>query len=74
MTLRGSTLTINGPSSSARTFSPASDPRVEIIDKQVEKHPGLSITNFYVGYLLPMMIEVQHFAFGGSPSGSENVH
>jgi hypothetical protein len=39
------------------------DERVDIIDKQVEKHPGLAITNFYVGYLLPMMIEVQYFAF-----------
>jgi hypothetical protein len=39
------------------------DPRVDIIDKDVEKHPGVSIINFYVGYLLPMMIEVQHFAF-----------
>jgi hypothetical protein len=39
------------------------DARVDIIDKEVEKHPGLSITNFYVGYLLPMMVEVQYFAF-----------
>lgn len=39
------------------------DARVDIIHKDVEKHPGLSITNFYVGYLLPMMVEVQYFAF-----------
>ena len=39
------------------------DDRVDIIDKRVEKHPGLALTNFYVGYLLPMMVEVQHFAF-----------
>jgi hypothetical protein len=44
------------------------DPRVDIIDKQVEEHPGLRLTKFYVGYLLPMMIEVQHFAFGPSAS------
>ena len=39
------------------------DPRVDVIDKQTEQHPGLSLTSFYVGYLLPMMVEVQHFAF-----------
>ncbi len=41
------------------------DPRVDIIDKQTEQHPGLSITSFYVGYLLPLMVEVQYFDFGG---------
>ena len=44
------------------------DPRVDIIDKQTERHPGLSLTNFYVGYLLPMMVEVQYFALD-APSG-----
>lgn len=39
------------------------DSRVEIIDRQAEQHPGLILTSFYVGYLLPMMVEVQHFAF-----------
>lgn len=39
------------------------DPRVEVIAKQTEQHPGLSITSFYVGYLLPLMLEVQYFAF-----------
>jgi hypothetical protein len=39
------------------------DPRVDVIAKNVEKHPGLTLTSFYVGYLLPMMLEVQHFAF-----------
>jgi catechol 2,3-dioxygenase-like lactoylglutathione lyase family enzyme len=39
------------------------DDRVDVVDKQTEQHPGLSITNFYVGYLLPMMLEVQYFAF-----------
>jgi hypothetical protein len=39
------------------------DPRVDLIDKKVEQHPGLAITSFYVGFLLPMMVEVQHFAW-----------
>jgi catechol 2,3-dioxygenase-like lactoylglutathione lyase family enzyme len=39
------------------------DDRVDIIDQQVEHHPGVDLTNFYVGYLLPLMVEVQHFAF-----------
>lgn len=39
------------------------DPRVDVIEKQSEQHPGLCLTSFYVGYLLPMMVEVQHFRF-----------
>jgi hypothetical protein len=39
------------------------DDRVTIIDKKTEHHPGLDLTSFYVGYLLPMMVEVQHFEF-----------
>ncbi|MHB8661853.1 MAG: hypothetical protein ACYDH6_04115 [Acidimicrobiales bacterium] len=39
------------------------DSRVDIIDKQVEQHPGVAITNFYAGFLLPLMVEVQHFAY-----------
>jgi hypothetical protein len=42
------------------------DERVDIVEKQTEQHPGLSITNFYVGYLLPMMVEVQYFAYGAA--------
>jgi hypothetical protein len=41
------------------------DPRVRIIDKKTEQHPGIALTSFYVGFLLPMMVEVQHFAFDG---------
>jgi hypothetical protein len=37
------------------------DDRVDVIDKKAEKHPGLTLTSFYVGYLLPLMVEVQHF-------------
>ena len=40
------------------------DDRVDVIDKKAEQHPGLTLTSFYVGYLLPLMVEVQHFAFG----------
>ena len=39
------------------------DDRVQVIDKQVEHHPGISLTNCYVGFLLPLMVEVQHFAY-----------
>ena len=42
----------------ATTFR-SRDPRVEIMDKQVEDHGMLAITSIYVGYLLPMMVEVQ---------------
>ena len=37
------------------------DARVDLIEKKTEEHPGLHLTSFYVGYLLPMMVEVQHF-------------
>ena len=43
------------------------DDRVKIIDKKTEVHPGLSLVSFYVGYLLPMMVEVQYFSFDRSP-------
>ena len=40
----------------------ATDDRVEIIDKHADEHEGfLTLTSFYVRYLLPMMIEVQHW-------------
>ena len=43
------------------------DGRVDVIDRQREEYGGgVSITNFYVGYLLPMMVEVQHFQFDRS--------
>lgn len=37
------------------------DDRVDIIDHEVEDHGPLKLHNFYVGYLLPMMVEVQWF-------------
>ena len=39
------------------------DTRVDIIDKQVEVHPGITLTNCYVGFILPLMVEVQHFGY-----------
>jgi hypothetical protein len=39
------------------------DPRVDVIDKQVDVHPGITLTNCYVGFLLPLMVEVQHFGY-----------
>jgi hypothetical protein len=38
------------------------DPRVDIVDKSADVYPGMTITSFYVRYLLPMMVEVQHFS------------
>ncbi len=37
------------------------DSRVDIIDKHVDDRPFLALTSFYVAYLLPMMVEVQHW-------------
>jgi hypothetical protein len=39
------------------------DPRVDIVDKHVDDHGSLAITSIYVGYLLPMMIEIQWWDF-----------
>lgn len=43
------------------------DARVEIIDKKADVHPGVTLTSFYVRYLLPLMVEVQHFEYTGVP-------
>jgi hypothetical protein len=37
------------------------DDRVDLIDIEAERYGPLTISSFYVGYLLPMMVEVQHF-------------
>ena len=37
------------------------DSRVEIIDRDIDDHGAVKVHSFYVRYLLPMMIEVQHF-------------
>jgi hypothetical protein len=40
----------------------ARDDRVRLVEKSAEDFGGaLVLTSFYVGFLLPMMIEVQHF-------------
>ena len=36
------------------------DDRVDLVEKSAETYGPVTITSFYVGYLLPMMIEVQH--------------
>jgi hypothetical protein len=37
------------------------DDRVDLIDHSVEDHGMVKIHSFYVRYLLPMMVEVQHW-------------
>jgi hypothetical protein len=37
------------------------DDRVDIIDPKTEDYEMLKLTGFYVRYLLPMMVEVQHW-------------
>lgn len=39
------------------------DDRVDIVDREVTDHGMLAITSFYVGYLLPMMLEIQWWDF-----------
>lgn len=41
----------------------ARDPRVDIIDKKTDDHGVLAITAIYVRFLLPMMVEVQHWTY-----------
>lgn len=48
----------------------AKDARVRIVDKHVDDFQVLHLTSFYLQHLLPLMIEVQHFAWqtpGGAP-------
>jgi len=54
----------------ARAYK-AKDDRVDIVDKSAENHGPLTITSFYVGYLLPMMVEVQYFDF--NPQGASRA-
>jgi hypothetical protein len=58
----GSMLELDELLASAKAYQQKDD-RVDIIDKKTEHHPGLDLTSFYVGFLLPMMVEIQHFAF-----------
>lgn len=52
----------------AKAFQ-AQDPRVDIVDKKVDDHGTLAITAFYVGYLLPMMVEIQWWDYK-QPAGA----
>jgi hypothetical protein len=57
----------------AKTYQ-EKDSRVRILEKKVERHTadaearpdlanttGVDLVNCYIGYLLPMMVEIQHF-------------
>ena len=46
----------------AKAFQ-ARDDRVDIVDKELTDHGMLTITSFYVRYLLPLMVEVQWWDF-----------
>jgi hypothetical protein len=37
------------------------DDRVDVIDLHVDEFPGLRLHSFYVGYLMPMMLETQFY-------------
>ena len=37
------------------------DDRIRLIDKQTDDFGALKLSSFYVGFLLPLMIEVQFF-------------
>jgi hypothetical protein len=39
------------------------DDRVDVIDKELTDHGALAITSIYVGYLLPMMVEIQYWEY-----------
>lgn len=39
------------------------DDRVDVIDKNTEDHGMVAITSIYVGYLLPMMVEIQYWDY-----------
>ena len=42
----------------------AGDPDVDLVPREVENHYDvLKLHNFYVGYKLPLMVEVQHFEY-----------
>jgi hypothetical protein len=44
------------------------DARVDVIDKKVEDYGAIKLTSFYVKFLLPLMVEVQHYEL--VPQGS----
>jgi len=44
----------------ARAYA-GKDDRVDLVEKSADTYGPVTITSFYVGYLLPMKLEVQHF-------------
>jgi len=46
------------------------DPRVDIVDKSAEDFGPLVLTSFYVGHLLPLMVEVQHYELTADAGGA----
>ena len=47
----------------------AADPEVDLIERSMENHYDvLHLHSFYVRYRLPMMVEVQHFAYQAQAS------
>ena len=42
------------------------DDRVDIVDKKTDDHGMLAITSIYIGYLLPMMVEIQWWDYKSS--------
>ena len=60
---------LDGVWARAQAFQ-AKDPRVDIIDKHVDDHGMLAITSIYVGYLLPMMVEIQWWDFKTDPAAT----
>ncbi len=46
------------------------DARVDIIDKQRDDHGPIAITAAYIGFLLPMMIEIQWWEMQGSETAN----
>ena len=45
------------------------DPRVDLIDVIVDDHGVVKIHSIYVGFLLPMMCELQFWEFPAEPTG-----
>jgi hypothetical protein len=46
------------------------DPRVDLIDLAVDDQGPITIHSIYVGYLLPMLCELQWWEFTSSPAGA----
>ncbi|MCZ7531367.1 MAG: hypothetical protein M5U31_14145 [Acidimicrobiia bacterium] len=65
----GAEAELDGMLGRAREFAER-DERVDIVDKSVDDFEVLAITSFYVGYLLPMMVEVQWWDFGDTSPDS----